>query len=175
MIRHDQVSNDNGLGIRRRPPQDGNGRLSTRGLLAIRCALLIAFITPMSAANSSRAEGSRGTGIVLITATSASGTKRTCCCRTTRIGGCVCKRVNFEVAEGFPSRELRDVRLQPPQHQIPPCESWRPADDARLWHWHARVFGVGRHERSGLPSTRNGVVVCRRGHVLSYRTVGLVA
>src|SRR5215471_16521016 len=43
--------------------------------------------------------------------------------------------------------EVRDVRLQPTQHQITARESWRQADDTRLWYWHARIRGIRKPER----------------------------
>ena len=49
------------------------------------------------------------------------------------------------------------MRLQPSQHQIPPCEGWRQADDARLWYRHARICCVRRCERGRLRSTGNRV------------------
>ena len=51
--------------------------------------------------------------------------------------------------------EFRDVRLQPPKRQIPPCESRRQADDTRLWYWHARIRGIRKLERRShvLPGT----------------------
>ena len=89
--------------------------------------------------------------------------------------GAEAKALNSIGLKGFLVAESRDVRLQPSEHQIAACQNWRQADDARLWHGHARVFGIGRRERSGLPSTRNGAVICWIGYVLSDRTIGLVA
>src|SRR5215469_18843041 len=75
------------------------------------------------------------------------------------------KRIRLSWLRGFPTGEFRDVRLQPPQRQIPPCESRRQADDALLWYRHARICCVRRCERGGLRSTGDRIVVCSRGHV----------
>ena len=45
------------------------------------------------------------------------------------------------------------MRLQPSQHQITARQSWRQANDARLWHWHARIRGIRELERRSLRST----------------------
>ena len=61
--------------------------------------------------------------------------------------------------------EFGNVRLQSPQRQIAARESWRQANNAELWHWHAWLRGLRRCERCGVRATGNGAIFFWRGYL----------
>jgi hypothetical protein len=71
--------------------------------------------------------------------------------------------------------EFRNVRLQPPQRQITTRESWRQANNAELWHGHARGFSASEDANVAvcvLPGTElsfSSEIACQSTGLFGWR------